>query len=670
MNIKDQIVQLSKRLNQHNINYYVYDSPTISDSEYDILLDKLISLEKKHPEYIYKDSPTQRVGATPLKSFETIKHSIPMLSLANAMNDEEIIHFDSQIKKKLNTSNLIEYIAEPKLDGLAVELVYQDGEFVYGSTRGNGIYGENITENLKTIKGIPLFIKEKNIPNLLEVRGEVFINHVDFQKLNKTQVKNNAEPFANARNCAAGSLRQLNSQITAQRPLRIFCYAPGIVKGINFESQIDFLNQLPKWGFPVNSNIKIGYGPEFLINFFSLINKKREQLPYDIDGVVFKVNNYKEQNILGSRSKSPRWAIAGKFKAQQATTQVLDIFISVGRTGVLTPVAKLQSVLVGGVTVSNATLHNQDELDKKDVRVGDTVLIQRAGDVIPEIVKVIKTKRRSNSQKFNIPLLCPVCNYKVIRFKNEAAHRCSNNFCLAKIQGAINHYVSKNCMDIDGCGSKIVDLLLENKLIENFSDLYFLKFNDLCNLDRMGEKSTYNLLKAIEDSKKTTLTKFINALGIRNVGLNAAQILDKHFNGNLQLIINASQNELTQIDDIGEIMAESINNYFSINYNVKNIQRCLDAGIQFSSPKIIENTKISGKRFLFTGTLNKLSRLQASKEIEQYGAIISKTLNKKIDYLIVGDNPGSKFKKAQNMDIKILNENDFTILINELNSIK
>ena len=670
MDIKKKIVDLSKKLNQHNINYYVNDNPTISDSEYDILLNKLILLEKENPEYILKDSPTQRVGAPPLKNFETIKHSLPMLSLANAMNDEEIIHFDNQIKKKLNTQNSIEYIAEPKLDGLAVELVYKDGKFEYGSTRGNGIYGENITENLKTIKGIPLFINEKNIPSILEVRAEVFINHDDFQALNKTQLENNAEPFANARNCAAGSLRQLNSKITAQRPLRIFCYAPGLIQGKDFQSQIDFLNQLPKWGFPVNSNVQIGYGSEFLINFFKLISKKRENLPYDIDGVVFKVNSYKEQNILGSRSKSPRWAIAGKFKAQQATTKILDIFISVGRTGVLTPVAKLKPVSVGGVTVSNATLHNQDELYKKDIRIGDTVLIQRAGDVIPEVVKVILTKRLPHLKQFQIPSICPVCGCQVIRSKDEVAHRCTNIFCLAKIKGSINHYVSKNCMDIEGCGPKIIDLLLENKLIKNFSDLYFLKFNDLCKLDRMGEKSARNLLKAINDSKKTTLTKFINALGIRNVGLNAAGILDKYFNGDLESIINASQDELTQIDDIGEIMADSIINYFSIDENLQNIDKCLNSGMQFSTLKIVKSTAITGKKFVFTGTLNQFSRLQAFKKIEPFGAIISKTLNKKIDYLVVGNNPGSKFQKAQELGINIINENDFIILINDLKAIK
>ena len=666
MDIKEQIFQLRKKLNQHNINYYVNDNPTISDSEYDILLKKLILLEKVYPQYSSQDSPTQRVGAIPLKNFETIKHSIPMLSLANAMNEEEIINFDRQVSKNLGTKNTIEYIAEPKLDGLAVELVYHAGKFAYGSTRGDGVYGENITENLKTIKGIPLSITGQKIPELLEIRGEVFINHNDFKNLNKTQLKNNLEPFANARNCAAGSLRQLNSQVTAQRPLRIFCYAPGTINGIKFKSQIDFLNQLPKWGFPVNENIETGHGPEFLINYFKSINQRREHLLYDIDGVVFKVNDYKNQNKLGTRSKSPRWAIAGKFKAQQATTKVLDIFISVGRTGVLTPVAKLQSVLVGGVTVSNATLHNQDELTRKDIRVGDTVLIQRAGDVIPEIVKVIIDKRKVESEKFKIPSICPACNHQAVRSENEVAYRCNNNSCLARIKGAINHYVSKNCMDIDGFGTKMVNVLLDNNLINNFSDIYFLKFNELSSLDRMGEKSAQNLLDAINHSKKTTLTKFINALGIRNVGLNAAQNLDKYFKGNLQLIIDASQNELTQIDEVGEIMATSIINYFHIADNMKNIQRCLHAGVHFINQKLVENTKISGKSFLFTGTLKQFSRFEASELIKQFGAITAKTLNKKIDYLIVGNNPGSKLKKSQNMDIMILNENDFINLIKEL----
>ena len=670
MNIEKHIHNLIEQINKHNINYYVYDNPVISDLEYDNLLKELEILEIKYPQYISDDSPTQRVGALPLKEFKTIKHRIPMQSLANAMNLDELKSFDTQVRKKIDSVEEIEYVGELKLDGLAVELVYENGKFVYGSTRGNGIEGEDITSNLKTIRGIPMKLNTKYVPDLLEVRGEVFINHEDFKKLNKKRLENKKSIFANPRNCAAGSLRQLDPKITASRPLRIFCYAPGLIRGKIFANQKEFLDQLPEWGFPTNPNVNIGYGYDFLKSFYVDAEMLRNEISYDIDGVVFKVNSYSLQNQLGTRSRSPRWAIAGKLKAQQVTTKINNIILSVGRTGAVTPVAQLEPVNIGGVTVSNATLHNQDEIDKKDIRIGDTVLIQRAGDVIPEVVKVILTQRLPHLKQFQIPSTCPVCGYQVIRSKDEVAHRCTNIFCLAKIKGSINHYVSKNCMDIEGCGPKIIDLLLENKLIKNFCDLYFLKFNDLCKLDRMGEKSARNLLKAINNSKKTTLTKFINALGIRNVGLNAAGILDKYFNGNLESIINASQDELTQIDDIGEIMADSIISYFSIDENLHNIDKCLNSGMQFSTLKIVKNTAITGKKFVFTGTLNQFSRLQASKKIEPFGAIISKTLNKKIDYLVVGDNPGSKFQKAQELGINIINENDFIILINDLKAIK
>ena len=666
MNIKEKIFQLRKKLNEHNISYYVNDNPTISDSEYDELLNQLFLLEKKHPKYISKISPTQRVGAPPLKNFETIQHSLPMLSLANAMDEEDIINFDNQVSKFLNTKEKIEYIAEPKLDGLAVELVYNKGQFVYGSTRGDGFYGENITENLKTIKGIPLSISGDQVPKTLEIRGEVFINHIDFKNLNEYRLNNNLDPFANARNCAAGSLRQLNSQITAERPLRIFCYAPGIIEGVTLDSQIQFLEQLPNWGFPVNPHIKTGYGSVFLLEYFKLLESSREKLDYDIDGVVLKVNNYKMQKELGERSKSPRWAIAGKFKAQQTTTKVSDIFISVGRTGVLTPVAKLNPAVVGGVTVSNATLHNQDELDRKDIRIGDTVLIQRAGDVIPEIVKVILNKRTSKCKKFTIPLSCPICNSDVVRLKDETAHRCSNDLCNAKIKGSINHYVSKNCMNIDGLGIKIVDLLLDNQLIHNFSDIYFLKSKDIAPLNRMGEKSALNIINAINESKETTLARFINALGIRNVGQNAAKILENYYDGSLESLMNSTKEELIKINEIGEIMAESITSYFSNSNNILNIKKCLNANISFKNKLRKKASIIFGKEFLFTGSLNQMTRSEAYEKIEKYGAILNNTLTKKTDYLVVGNNPGSKLEKSKRMNLIVLDEQDFIDLISQL----
>ena len=473
MDVKNRILQLQKQLNQHNIEYYVHDNPIISDYEYDVLLKELESLERKHPKLKSSFSPTQKVGGAPLSAFQSVKHKIPMLSLANAMNIEDLQDFNSQILRLIGSEEIIEYIGEPKLDGLAVELIYEKGILTYGSTRGDGHTGEDITENIKTIKGIPLSISRNLIPDIFEVRGEVFIDHNDFKYLNTQRLNSGESLFANPRNCAAGSLRQLDSKITASRPLKIFCYAPGTIKGLSFNTQKEFLEFLPKCGLPVNKNVEVGTGFKFLKKYYISCEKNRTNLTYDIDGAVFKINSYNLQNLVGVRTKSPRWAIAGKFKAQQKTTQILDIIISVGRTGALTPVAKLKPVNVGGVIISNATLHNQDEINKKDIRIGDTVLIQRAGDVIPEVIKVVMQKRNLKSQKFKISLYCPICGSLASKNKDEAVLRCNNNECMAKIQGQIEHYVSKKSLDIDGLGDKIITLLISNNLISNFSVIYF-----------------------------------------------------------------------------------------------------------------------------------------------------------------------------------------------------
>ena len=665
MGIKSRISKLREELNQHNINYYVYDNPTISDSKYDILLDELEVLENKYPEYLSNVSPTQRVGSKPLSNFQSIDHRLPMLSLANAMNEEGLTEFNTQMSKLLNKNN-IQFIGEPKLDGLAVELVYENGNFVYGSTRGDGFTGENITENLKTIKAIPLSIKNKIIPKLFEVRGEVFINHSDFKKLNTIQKEQEKPLFANPRNCAAGSIRQLDSSITASRPLRIFCYAPGIIEGISFENQKEFLDFLPECGFPVNQYIETGTGVEFLKKYYSSCEQLRNQLDYDIDGAVFKINSYDLQKQAGERSRSPRWAIAGKFKAQQETTKILDIIISVGRTGALTPVAKLIPVNVGGVVVSNATLHNQDEIDKKDIRIGDTVLIQRAGDVIPEIVKVIKENRRNKSDRFQISSLCPECNTIAKKNKSEAVLRCQNRKCPAQIKGQIEHYVSKNCINIDGLGNKIIELLINNKLINNFSDLYNLDKDDIAPLDRMGDKSAQNIIDAINKSKNTTLARYINGLGIRNVGLNASKLLEKSFDGNLDSLMKSSKDELLKINEIGEIMADSILEYFSNNDNQILIKKCVDGGLLFQKIKKAKNTIITGKTFVFTGTLNKMNRNDAKKIIESYGAKSSGSVSKNTDYVVAGVGAGSKLEKAKKLNVLILSELEFQDLIKKI----
>ena len=665
-NVEKRIIELKNILNKHNIAYYVYDDPTISDYEYDTLLRELESLENQNPNYKTLDSPTQRVGGKPINTFNTITHSIPMLSLSNAMNEEELENFNKQIVKFLNSNEKIEYIAEPKLDGLAVELVYIDGVFKYGSTRGDGINGEDITHNLITIKGIPLKLNSVTPPKLLEVRGEVYINHNDFKKLNDKQAIKKEKIFANPRNCAAGSLRQLNPKIAASRPLKIFCYGLGKIEGRNFKNQKEFLNQLQDWGFPVNSYIECGYGVDFLKNYYNKAEKLREKLLYDIDGVVFKVNSFRKQNQLGDRSKSPRWAIAGKLKAQQAVTEVIDIVISVGRLGALTPVAKLKPVLVGGVTVSNATLHNEDEVKKKDIRVGDFVLIQRAGDVIPEVVKVILEKRSNQSIPFEIPKICPVCNGVVVRAPNESEHKCQNQFCNAKIKGSIQHYVSKNCMNIDGFGEKLIELLLDKKLIYNIADIYTLTTKQLSHLERMGEKSAMNIVVAINNSKTTNLYRFINGLGINHIGQNASKILCAHFNDDLDLLRNASKDDLININEIGEIMAESIITFFQDEKNILIIEKCLKAGLVFKTSTINKKTIISDKIFVFTGHLNAYPRYKAVEIIEKYGAKSSSSISKNTDFVIAGENAGSKLKKATSLKITILNEIDFIHLIDTL----
>ena len=665
MNIEKHIHNLTEKINKHNINYYVYDNPTISDLEYDNLMKELEVLEIKYPQYITDDSPTKRVGALPLKEFKTIKHRIPMQSLSNAMNLDELKSFDTQVRKKIDLDEEIEYVGELKLDGLAVELVYENGKFVYGSTRGNGIEGEDITSNLKTIRGIPMKLNTGHVPDLLEVRGEVFINHEDFKKLNKLRLENKKSIFANPRNCAAGSLRQLDPRITASRPLRIFCYAPGLIRGKSFANQKEFLDQLPEWGFPTNPNVNIGYGYNFLKSFYIDAEILRNKISYDIDGVVFKVNSYFLQNQLGVRSRSPRWAIAGKLKAQQVNTKINNIILSVGRTGAVTPVAQLEPVNIGGVTVSNATLHNQDEIDKKDIRISDTVLIQRAGDVIPEVVKVILDKRLDGAKLFKIPNKCPKCYSEVIRLEGDAVHRCTNIECPAKIIGSIQHYVAKNCLNIDGLGKKIIELLIKNNLINNFSDLYYLDKNDLALLEGLGKKSAYNIISSINNSKECYMYQFINGLGIRHVGENAAKLLDKFFLGNISKLMIASPQELINIPEIGEVMAHSINEYFSNIDNISKIMKAINGGLKFKTIDKVENSKIQNKVFVFTGTLDSITRSEAKQLVEKYGGKSTNSISKKTDFLITGSNTGTKFEKAKNLGVNILSESDFLKLIDE-----
>jgi DNA ligase (NAD+) len=663
--ISYKIKKLRDQLNDHNYRYYVINQPIISDSEYDIIMRELERLENKNKNLITPDSPTQRVGAPPLKEFGTITHHEPMLSLANAMNKEELKTFYNRLKKSLETQTDLELIGEPKLDGLGVELVYENSFFVYGSTRGDGITGENITQNLKTIKSIPLRLRSniKPAPSLLEVRGEVFINKDGFKKLNALREKENLPAFANPRNAAAGSLRQLDSKITADRPLSIYCYEVSRVLGASFNTHLEFLSALKDWGFPVNPEIKLIKKSENMVRYHENLESIRNNLAYDIDGSVFKINQIKERNTLGIRSRSPRWAIAGKFKAQQVTTRVLGIIASIGRTGAITPVAQLEPVNVGGVNVTNATLHNQDEVDRKDVRIGDTVILQRAGDVIPEVVKVILEKREKQSTRYLLPEKCPSCNQNIYRPKGEVVARCKNLSCPAQIKGRIIHFISKAALNIDGFGEKLVGQLVEENIIQTVDDIFKLTFKKLEDLDRMAEKSANNILIAIDNAKKTTFARFIYALGIRNVGYHLSKVLENAFKGNIDNFRKSSVEKLESIDEVGPIVAQTIIKFWEESSNVQMVESCLSLGVELSPISSLIADKLRGKVFIFTGTLTQLNRNQAKELVEVNGGSTSNSMSKKIDFLVAGPGAGSKLKKAKDLTIAILTEQQFLDMI-------
>ena len=665
MNTSNKINNLRSELNDHNYRYYVLDDPVISDAEYDRLLRELQLLEDSHPDLIADDSPTQRVGAPPLDGFGNIRHRIPMQSLANAMDTEEILAFHDRLIRRLGKEQAIEYIAEPKLDGLAVELVYEKGKFVNGSTRGDGTTGEDITQNLKTIRAIPLALRveAQSVPTLLEVRGEVFIRKDDFLKLNIQQEANDKPVFANPRNAAAGSLRQLDSRITATRPLSIFCYQAGMVEGMTFETHSEFLTALQNWGFPVNPEIKILNGIEEAVAFHSDLESRRNTLPYEIDGSVFKVNNYDLQEKLGSRSRSPRWAIAGKFKAQQETTVIENIILSVGRTGAVTPVAKLVPVKVGGVVVSNVTLHNQDEIDRKDIRVGDTVLIQRAGDVIPQVVKIILEKRPANSSPFKMINTCPECDHDIYRPEGEVVARCQNLSCPAQVKRRIEHFVSKNAMDIDGVGEKLIDQLVEKNLVKSVDDLFRLSVDQLSDLERMAEKSADNTISALNNSKSTTFHRFVHALGIRNVGEHVAKVLGKAFGGNIEDFMKTNVEDLEAIVEVGPIVAETIVKFWADENNVNIVNNCFDLGIVLEPVNNETEQIFAGKTFVFTGSLESITRKEGKEIIESRGGRAAGSVSAKTDYVVAGKNAGSKLMKAEELGISVLIESEFLDLV-------
>jgi len=664
---RQRITELHQQINEANHNYYILDNPTISDAEYDRLMRELRNLEENYPELKTPDSPTQRVGANPLTEFGTVTHRVPLLSLDNAMNEAELNDFVKRIQKALPKKN-VEFVAEPKIDGLAVELVYENGVFINGSTRGDGVTGEDITQNLKTIRSIPLKLKsnEIQVPTLLEVRGEVYMDRRDFERLNEQQLTEGKPAFANPRNSAAGSLRQLDSRITARRPLNIWCYSLGACDGISFDSHFEFLETLPKWGFRVNPLIKLCKSPGELLEYYRHIETIRDTISYDIDGVVFKVNSIAQQEELGIKSRSPRWAIAGKFKAQQEITKILDIEASVGRTGAVTPVAHLEPVNVGGVVVSNATLHNQDEIDRKDIRVGDWVVIQRAGDVIPQVVKVITERRDGTEQVYHIPAECPVCGGLVIRPEGEAKHRCQNMNCPAQLRGSIQHFVSKRAMNIDGLGDKLIEQMVDSGLINNVADLYFLKVEQIAALERMADKSAQNVINAIQTSRHTTLARLIHALGIRNVGEHMGKLLERYF-VNLEKLMSASFDDLNNIDGVGPIVAQSIIDFFTEEKNRLTIDRLIDGGVMIQNFATVDTNSLTlaGKTFVFTGTLTQFTRDEAKEMIEKLGATASSSVSKKTDYVVIGENAGSKADKAKSLGVPILNETEFLALIQQ-----
>ena len=667
MKISDTIKSLRKQINDHNYQYYVLDNPIISDGEYDKLLKELESIENKYPEYIIPESPTQRIGAQPIDSFGTVTHRITMMSLANAMSEDELKAFDKRLKKKLNSSEKIEYVVEPKLDGLAVELIYEKGKFINGSTRGDGNTGEDITSNLKTINSVPLILRDDivSLPDLVEVRGEVFIRKQDFEILNAKRTQANNQPFANARNAAAGSLRQLDPKITATRSLSIYCYQAGVVDGVNLNTHSEFLEKLKGWGLPVNPEIKIVKGIEKAIQFHKELEGARNEFPYEIDGSVIKVNSLPIRNKLGTRSRSPRWAIAGKFKAQQVTTVIKDIFPSVGRTGAVTPVARLEPVEVGGVTVTNATLHNQDEIDRKDIRIGDTVIIERSGDVIPKVIKVIQEKRTNDAKSYHLPDHCPECNNQLIRPQNEVVFRCSNFSCPAKIKGNIKHFVSKDALDIDGLGEKLIDQLVNEKIIKNVDDLFKINKNQLSNLDRMGDKSADNIVESINNSKLTTFSRFIYALGIRHVGEHTSKLLEDAFDGNFDLLLEASFEDLESIDEVGPIVAQSIIEFWNVDSNKQIANNCFEFGLKLERKNKKVDQILNGKTLVFTGSLEKFTRKVAKEMVVNKGGRVSNAISKNTNFLVAGPGSGAKLEKAKKLGINIINEDEFEQLVNK-----
>jgi len=663
--VQARVKDLRVLLERYAYYYYVLTAPEVPDAQYDRLFLELQSLEEKHPDLITKDSPTQRVGSAPLAGFSEVRHVVPMLSLANAFGDDEVLDFDRRCRKLIETSR-IQYVAEPKLDGLAVSLTYEDGQLVRAATRGDGVRGEDVTQNIRGIRSIPLRLRGNDWPSLLEVRGEVYMPLEGFLRLNHEQRAMDQKLYVNPRNAAAGSLRQLDPRISASRPLEIFCYGIGAIEaGQVPETHIETLKALTIWGLRTNPEAALVDGPEGCLDRYRRILERRDALGYDIDGLVYKVNNYSDQQRLGTLSRSPRWALAHKFPAQEELTRVLRIDVQVGRTGAITPVARLEPVFVGGATVSNATLHNRDEIERLDVRVGDTVVIRRAGDVIPEVVSVVSEQRPAKASRYRFPTQCPVCDSEIISDDHGAILRCSGGlFCAAQVRESIKHFASRRAMDIEGLGSKIVDQLVDVGIVKNVADLFDLDTKTLEELDRLGRKSAENLVASIRSSRRTTLPRFLFALGIAQVGEATAQALAAHFES-LDFLIVADQEALEQVIDVGPVVAGSLIHFFAQYHNQEVISRLQGAGITWpqETGKGTGTVPLAGKVVVLTGSMTGMTRDEARKALIQLGAKVTSSVSKNTDMVIAGNEPGGKFAKAKDLGVPVLFESEFQQLI-------
>ena len=660
--VKKQIESLREQLRYHAYQYYVLDDPDIPDAEYDRLHKQLVALEEENPELVTSDSPTQRVGSTPLTSFDQIQHQMPMLSLDNVFSSDELQTFYQRINDRLKSESDIEFTAEPKLDGLAISIRYEKGELIYAATRGDGSTGENVTQNVRTIHSVPLRLLGKDFPQVLEVRGEVFMPKAGFEKLNQQAREKGEKEFANPRNAAAGSLRQLAPAVTAKRPLSLYCYAVGVVEGgVMAGTHYDILQQLKVFGLPVCNQIKRVNGINACVSYYEDVLSRRDALPYDIDGIVYKVDALELQQRLGFVARAPRWSIAHKFPAQEEISRIIDVDFQVGRTGAITPVARLEPVFVGGVTVSNATLHNMSEIRRKDVRVGDQVIVRRAGDVIPEVARVVPGSRKKTLAEIHMPEKCPVCNSDVEQIEGEAVARCTGGlYCRAQRAEAIKHFASRKAMDIDGLGDKLVELLVTENLIHTPADLYQLSRDTLISLDRMAEKSATNLLNALTASKHPALSRFVYALGIREVGETTAMNLANEFN-TLSVIQNAGYEELLEVQDIGPVVAQHIVHFFKQQHNLDVIEQLLSAGIEVqevAQKKFDEdsNSAFFAKTIVITGTLPGMSRDEAKDKLLAAGAKVTTSVSAKTDYLLAGDKAGSKLTKAEKLGVQVIDE--------------